>query len=210
MLLAEILKGVDRNSELKQRLQLWANSLRSTSKAMQGLVGGAAQGSADCCRNWTTALTPRCSGIGTHSTSAECTEAARTAWGGGRYKPARSAMTEQGRRITGIASQPHVKLSPMSAPGPAGDRQGHLDAIVSFAGAGQGRCLFRGLDILTIKFATGDLPEECRFLMFLNKEKDPTVKQFDDGEWIRSLTEAQEVATDFPEDSVDPATFGAE
>ena len=37
--------------------------------------------------------------------------------------------------------------------------------------------MFRGLDILTIKWATGDLREECRFLlntqrMFLKKEKD--------------------------------------
>ena len=74
-------------------------------------------------------------------------------------------------------------------------------------GAGQRRRLFRGLDILTIKWATGDLPEECRFLlntqlMFMKKEKDPTSKQFDDDEWIRSLTEAQEITTDIPEDSV--------
>ena len=67
--------------------------------------------------------------------------------------------------------------------------------------------MFRGLDILTIKWATGDLLEECRFLlntqlMFLKKVKDPTSKQFDDDEWIRSLAEAQETATDVPEDSV--------
>ena len=37
--------------------------------------------------------------------------------------------------------------------------------------------------------------------MFLQKEKDPTSKQFDDGEWIRSLTEAQEATTDVPEGS---------
>ena len=78
----------------------------------------------------------------------------------------------------------------MSAPGPTGERQEHLDAIVSFAGAGQRRRLFRGLDILTIKWATGDLPEGSRFfqntqLMFLKKKKDPTSKQFDDDEWIR-------------------------
>ena len=54
-------------------------------------------------------------------------------------------MREQGRSKTGIASLPHVKLSPVSAPGPTGNRQEHLDAIVSFAGAGQRR---RGLDIL--------------------------------------------------------------
>ena len=67
--------------------------------------------------------------------------------------------------------------------------------------------LFRGLDIFTVKWASGDLPEECRFLpnrqfMFLKKEEDPTSKQFDDDEWIRSLTEAQEVTTDVPEDRV--------
>ena len=45
---------------------------------------------------------------------------------------------EQGRSKTGIASLPHVKLAPMSAP------------VISFAGAGQRRCLFRALDILTI------------------------------------------------------------
>ena len=78
-----------------------------------------------------------------------------------------------------------VKLSPMSAPGPTGERQEHLDAIVSFARANQRRRLFRQLDILTIKWATGDLLEDCHFLlntqlMCLKKEKDPTSKQFDE------------------------------
>ena len=34
--------------------------------------------------------------------------------------------------------------------------------------------------------------------MFL--KKDPSSKQFNDDEWIRPLTEAQEVTTDVPED----------
>ena len=130
---------------------------------MKGLVGGGAQDSADCRRNWTTALNPRSSGIGTHRTSAECAEAARTAKGGGRYKLARSAMREQGWSKTDIASLLHVKLSPMSALGPTWERQEHLHAIVSFAGASQRRRSFRGFDILTIKWATGyafDVPEE--------------------------------------------------
>ena len=42
---------------------------------------------------------------------------------------------------------------------PTGERQEHLDAIVSFAGAGQ------ELDIITIKWTTGDLLEEGRFLL---------------------------------------------
>ena len=57
------------------------------------------------------------------------------------------------------------------------------------------------------EWATRDLPEECRFLlntqlMFLKKEKDPTSKQFDDDEWLRSLTAGQEATTDIPQDSV--------
>ena len=38
--------------------------------------------------------------------------------------------------------------------------------------------------------------------MFLKEVKDPTSKQFDDDEWIRSLTEAQEITADVPEGSV--------
>ena len=70
---------------------------------------------------------------------------------------------EGARAQQGIAFLPHIKLAPMSALGPTGERQEHLDATV-FAGAGQRRRLFRGLDILTTKWVTGDLPEECRFL----------------------------------------------
>ena len=75
-------------------------------------------------------------------------------------KLARSAMREQGRSKTGIASLLHVKLSLLHA----GERPEHLDAIL-FAGAGQKRRLFWGLDILTIKCVTGQLPEECRCLL---------------------------------------------
>ena len=177
----------------------------SISKAMKGLVGGARAGL--CGLPQELDHSPHSAEFGQWNSSHQCAEAARIAWGGGRYKLARSAMREQGRSKTGIASLPHVKLSPMSAPGPTGERQEHLDATVSFAGAGQRRRWFWELDILTIEWATGDLPEECRFLfdtqlMFLKKEKDPTTKQFDDDEWIRSLTEAQEVTTDIPEESV--------
>ena len=70
---------------------------------MKGLVGGSAQNSTNCLRNWTTALIPRSSGIGTHPTSAECAEAARIASGRGRCKMARSAMREQSWNKTSIA-----------------------------------------------------------------------------------------------------------
>ena len=138
----------------------------SISKAMEGLVGGAAQGSADCRQNWTTALIPRSSGNGTHPTDAVCAEGAGVAWGSGRYKPARRAMRGQARSKTGVASLPHVKLAPMSAPRPSGERQEPLDAIASPSQEpARGGALFRELDILNIKWSTGDLPEECRFLL---------------------------------------------
>ena len=75
----------------------------------------------------------------------------------------------------------------MSAPGPTGERQELLDAIFSSSEARQRRRLFLGLDVLTIKWATGDLPEMCRFLLntqpiFLKKEKTQPRKQFDDDE----------------------------
>ena len=97
-------------------------------------------------------------------------------------------MREQGRSKTCVASLSHVKLAPMNAPCPTGERQEHLDAVMSFAGAGQRRRQFRGFGIILVKWATTDLPEERRFLlntqvMFLKKEKDPTTKFFDDDEW---------------------------
>ena len=54
---------------------------------------------------------------------------------------------------------PSCQTDLMSAPGPTGKRQEHLNAIVSFAGAGYRRRQFRELHILTIKRATGDLPD---------------------------------------------------
>ena len=95
----------------------------------------------------------------------------------------------------------------MTAPGPAGERQEHLDAIITFAGAGHRRRLQRVLDILAVEWATGDLAEECRFLlnttlMFQKKEKDSTTQICDDDEWIGSLAEAQEITADIPEERI--------
>ena len=61
LLLAEVPRGSDRNAELNFGYSFGrrAGALTargSTSKAVKGLVGGAAQGSADCRKNWTTAL----------------------------------------------------------------------------------------------------------------------------------------------------------
>ena len=112
-------------------------------------------------------------------------------------------MKEQGRSKTGTASRLHVKLAPVSAPGPTGERQEHLDANIAFAGHVQRRRFFRVHDILTVKCAFKDIRKTASFfldtqLMFLKKEEDTTTKLFDDEEWIRSPTEAQAVTTDTP------------
>ena len=59
--------------------------------------------------------------------------------GGGRASGTGAERDEGARRF-----------APMSAPGPTGERREHLDAIVSFAGAGQRRRLFR---VLTFSLA---------------------------------------------------------
>ena len=78
-----------------------------------------------------------------------------------------------------------------------GQRQEHLDAVVSFAGASQRRRLFRS----TLSPSSGR-QEICRKSADSSSTRNSCSKQFDDDEWIRSLTEVQEVTTDVPEDSV--------
>ena len=151
----------------------------SISKAMKGLVGGAAQGPADCRIDRTTALIPRSFGFATHPTSTGCAQAACVARSGGPYKAARG--NERAR-----AQQNRYCLTPGTPE--------------------QRRRLFRGLDIPTIKWAIDDLPEECRFILNMQlmffEEKDPTTKLLDDDEWVRFLTETQEITADVPEESV--------
>ena len=81
-----------------------------------------------------------------------------------------------------------------------------MDAIIAFAGAGQRRRLFRIQDILTVNWAAGYVPEECRFLLNTQRmfliERDPASKIFDDDEWMRSLAEAQTIIQDIPEERI--------
>ena len=75
----------------------------------------------------------------------ECAEAARIAVGGGRYKAARSAMREQEPQQNRYRVAPARQTgTPMSARGPTDERQEHMDAIVSFAGAGRAEALVSG------------------------------------------------------------------
>ena len=115
-------------------------------------------------------------------------------------------MREQGRNKTGIASLPHVKLLLMGAPGLTGERQEHLchrllrrsrpeETPLSGARHPQNQVGDRRL--------AGSVPLPAQHTVDVFEDrKDPTSKQFDDDELIRSLTEAQEVGIDVPEDSV--------
>ena len=68
------------------------------------------------------------------------------------------------------------------------------------------RRLFKAIDDLTVKWAIGELPEECRWLlntqaMFLQKAREPECKLSDDEEWLAVLSQ-----NDFLEENLDGAT----
>ena len=164
--------------EAKGRRACIQAAVGSRSKAMKGLVGGVAHGSPEERARWTESLIPRSEDASLCHPSSEDHALSQTmAWGGGNFQRAKAAMREVGRERTGSASIPYVKLAPLSAPGPMGDRQEHLDAIIDFAGAAHRRKLFCTLDKLTVRWAIGDLPVCCRWLLntqaiFLKKERE--------------------------------------
>ena len=128
----------------------------STSKAMKGLVGGAAAGSAEHRMHWTTALISGAPGEVRTPQAQNGLQQREQPGVEADTREARNALREQGRSKTGIESLHHVKLAPMRAPWTL-ERHEHLDAIIAFAGGGQCRRFFRIPDIATVKWATGDL-----------------------------------------------------
>ena len=66
--------------------------------------------------------------------------------------------------------------------------------------------MFRGLDVLTVRWATVDLPLNPQ-LIFFRKERE-TTKLFDEDELIRSLAAAEDVNGDVPERHVVYAAAG--
>ena len=150
-------KGFDRNAELKRSQQMWeageahddigrilgqqhTGQQNSDGKKMQ-LQTEEQRGKRAC------ALTARGSISkamkvrlgGDAAGTAECELEQRVQHGeeAGTKKPV--VLLERAR----VASVPQVKLAPMSASGPAGERQEHFDAVVALAGAGQRRRMFR-------------------------------------------------------------------
>ena len=196
---ARVQRTSNDDEETKGRTTRRKTAKGAVSKAMQGLVGGVAPGTEEERTLWTAALIPRSEAHGGPTTSAdEARDARECSWGGGDVRRAKAEMRQAGKTPGGLPGIPWVHMAPLSAPGPSGDRQEHLDDILGGAGASQRRRLTRALDELTVRWATNQLPPACRWMLntqvlFLKKEREPTSKEFDDHEWLRTLSEHTEV-----------------
>jgi hypothetical protein len=165
---------------------------------MKGLVGGVFRAEASVREELTKSLVPRSiRGVAALSSSEEITSAQTTSWGQGDFRTAKKEMKDFRKEHDGVAALPNVRLPPLCASGPSGERQEHLDDIVKFAGASHRKRLFRAIETLTIRWAIGDLPETCKWLlntqvMFLRKDREPQCKHFDDLEWLAPEPAEQE------------------
>ena len=80
-------------------------AIGTRSKAMKGLVGGVANGSAEEKRQWTESLIPRSSDVTiAHQDHAEIAAARMQAWGKGDANAAKAAMREVGRKLDKLPS----------------------------------------------------------------------------------------------------------
>ena len=198
----------DESEEMRGRRAKQKTAAGSVSKALKGLVGGVASGSPADRKKWTTELIRRgCDVNGIYTTEGEVTDAKACAWGAGDVKSAQTEMRQAGKPAGGRPGIPWVRLPPLSAPGPSGERPEHLEDIINSSGASQRRCLMRALDALTIGWATNTLPTTCRWLLntqvlFLMKGGEAASKDFDDEEWLQCVPDAQ-VAEEGPEVDVD-------
>ena len=162
-------------------------------KAVQSLLGGVADLSADERAAWTRELIPRSSdAVRAQPTQREADDARAHAWGQGDPAAAREALRQAGKRPGGPPKIPWAHLSPLTAPGPSGERQEHLDDVMEAAGPRQRRRLLRALDTLAVLWAVNQLPSTCAWLLntqilFLRKDREPRDKTFDDEAWVASL-----------------------
>ena len=167
--------GAIDSEDAKGRRARAKTALNQGSNAMKRLIGGVASADATTREAWAKSLIPRSvRGEATFTSAEESREAKAMAWGEGEFQQAKVAMKEANRQNNGKVSLPHVRLAAMCATGPSGERQEHIDDIVKFADVSQRRRLFRSIDVLTVRWAIGDLPEQCRCLldtqaMFLQK-----------------------------------------
>eukprot|EP00973_Karenia_brevis_P060931 8473136-Karenia_brevis.AAC.1 len=97
-------------------------------------------------------------------------------------------------RLQGMRGMPCPRIAPHSAPGRSGERPEHLEACLATKSDGSRRRFRGALDKLTIGWATGTLPKSARWLMdtavmFLKKDKELKVEDFDEDEWLHDLQE---------------------
>lgn len=170
---AEMLRALDRPQTNERSDDQLGRATRKQSaaaaggKAVKGLAGGVASGSAAERERWTVDLILRGSGIASslYTTAIEKSQAGEHAWGEGDTLQARGDMREAGRVAGGPPRMPWVRLPPLSAPGPCGERPEHLGEIISFCTHIAKRRLARALDALTLGWATNTLPASCWWLL---------------------------------------------
>ena len=161
-------------------------------KAFKGLTGGVAEGTADERERWTLQQIPR-SDLGTEActTQEDNKVAGRLAWGGGDTKKASKALREAAAINAPpgkLPVLPLTRLPALSAPGPSGDRQEHLDDILRSCGPAVRGRLMRALDELTVRWAAGTLPDACRWLLdtqllLFREDTEGKNNDFDDEQW---------------------------
>ena len=194
LLLAEIRKGSNRNAELKQRLLLWeagevhdlvgrilgqqrsgppsrrknwpaADQRTARKKSLCPCGTGFISKAMKRTRGWSSSGFSRMPEELDYSLgSIDLWQRKTSLWHGVRSSGTcslewRQIQDSSWRTEKTRAQQNGNCVAPTCQIGPTGERQEHL------AGAGQRRRLFRVLDIFTVERATGDLPEECRFLL---------------------------------------------
>ena len=105
----------------------------SIRKALKGLVGGAAAGSAEHRLLWTTALISGAPGEVRTPQAQNGLQQREQPGVEADTREARNALKEQGRSKTGIESLGHVKLAPLRATGPLSDMNIWMPSLPSQA-----------------------------------------------------------------------------
>ena len=145
-------------------------------KAIKGLVLGVEQGTVEMRRSWACDLIPRAERP-TSTSEAEMLSARLASWGAGDFQQGRRQMHQACKTSDGRPQLPWVRLPPLSAPGPSGERAEDLEDIMNSTCVGAKRKMRRALDKLTVRWAQGSLPATCRWLLntrvlFLRKDRD--------------------------------------
>ena len=116
-----------------------------------------------------------------------------------------SSQCNGGCSKTGTASLPHVKFAIMSAAGPFGERHEHLMPSFLLALDRSDGCFGCSISSQSSGPQGASLKNVVSYTIRSScfcRAKDFTTETFDDDEWFRSLTEAQEIAADIPDERI--------